>query len=382
MRTSVLLVAAATKWLATARMPSALHKAGFDVSLLAPKDSLAERSRFVQKVGHIADRAAPAQWIFAFAAMVKAVSPRVVIPCDDTSLRLLQLLVLSPPNGMQPALYSNLATLVRESLGNPANYRASVDKTLLPPAAEALGVRVPPYAVVAGIAGARAFAEAQGYPVVVKRGFGAGGEWVAIVSDAGDLARTFSRFAAATTLDLEGPGGARMLVQRHISGKIVLQSMVAWNGMVLAGFAREKVVAHPPTGPSTVVRCMCAPEVRHFSELLATGLEMNGFFGVECIIDDHAGETWLLEINRRITNGIPLGAMINVDLCAALHGAINGEPRMVRADLADGEEHLIAHFPQEWLRDPASRYLKECRVDAPWDDPGVLEAMLALRHDG
>jgi predicted ATP-grasp superfamily ATP-dependent carboligase len=63
---------------------------------------------------------------------------------------------------------------------------------------------------------------------------------------------------------------------------------------------------------------MCAPEVRRSSELLATGLGMNGFFGVEYIIDDHAGETWLLEINRRITDGIPLGAMINVDLCAAL----------------------------------------------------------------
>jgi hypothetical protein len=63
---------------------------------------------------------------------------------------------------------------------------------------------------------------------------------------------------------------------------------------------------------------MCAPEVRRSPELLATGLGMNGFFGGEYIIDDHAGETWLLEINRRVTNGITLGAMINVDLCAAL----------------------------------------------------------------
>jgi hypothetical protein len=362
-------------------MPSALHKAGFDVSLLAPKNSLAEKSRFVRKVGHLADSATPFEWVFAFAAMVMAVSPRVVVPCDDIALRLLRLLVLSPPKGMQPALHARLAALVRESLGDPIHYRTSVDKTLLPPAAEALGVRVPPYAVVAGIAEAQGFAETRGYPVVIKRGAGAGGEWVAIVSNPGELARTFSRFAEATTLDLDGSEGARMLVQSHISGKIVLESMVAWGGMVLAGFAREKVVAHPPTGPSTVVRCLHAPEVRRFSELLATGLGMNGFFGVEYIIDDRAGEAWLLEINRRTTNGIPLGAMINVDLCAALYAAINDEPQMVRSDLAVGEEHLIAHFPQEWLRDPESRYLSEFRVDAPWDDPGVLEAMLMLRHD-
>jgi len=40
---------------------------------------------------------------------------------------------------------------------------------------------------------------------------------------------------------------------------------------------------------------------------------------------------------------------------------------------------VIAHFPQEWLRDPASRYLRRCRVDAPWDDPALLKAMAALR---
>lgn len=381
MRTSVLLVATATKWLATARMPSALHRAGFDVSLLAPKGSLAEKSRFVHKVGHLADRASPLEWVYAFAATVKAVSPRVVVPCDDTAFRLLQLLVRSPTIGMQPALHANLSALVRESLGDPANYRTSVDKTLLPPAAEALGVRVPPYAVVAGVAEARAFAEAQGYPVVLKRGYGAAGEWVAIASDAGDLARAFSRLAAATTLNLEGSVDARMLIQSHISGKIVLESIVAWDGVVLAGFAREKVMAHSATGPSTVVRCMCAPEVRRFSELLATGLGINGLFGIEYIVDDRAGDAWLLEINRRTTNGIPLGAMINVDLCAALYAAINAEQRTVRGDLAKGEEHLIAHFPQEWLRDPESRYLRQCRVDAPWDDPDVLEAMLALRHD-
>lgn len=157
--------------------------------------------------------------------------------------------------------------------------------------------------------------------------------------------------------------------------------MVTWDGVVLAGFAREKIVANPPTGPSTVVRCVHSAEVRRFSERLAQGLGINGFFGVEYIVDDRAGEAWLLEINRRTTNGIPLGSMINVDLCAALCAAINGEPATGRVDLAEGEEHVIAHFSQEWSRDPESRFLKECRVDIPRDDPGVLEAMLALRHD-
>ena len=46
-----------------------------------------------------------------------------------------------------------------------------------------------------------------------------------------------------------------------------------------------------------------------------------------------------------------------------------------------GEEYISVHFPQEWLRDPQSRYLRDFRVDAPWDDPEVMEAMQALRND-
>ncbi len=61
---------------------------------------------------------------------------------------------------------------------------------------------------------------------------------------------------------------------------------------------------------------------------------------------------------------------------------MNGNPATVRADVDPGEEHFIAHFPEEWFRDPNSRYLREYRIDALWDDPDVLEASLALRHTG
>lgn len=31
----------------------------------------------------------------------------------------------------------------------------------------------------------------------------------------------------------------------------------------------------------------------------------------------------------------------------------------------------------EWTRDPASRYLREYPVDAPWDEPDLVEAIVA-----
>jgi len=95
----VLLIATATRWFGAARVPRSLANAGFEVTLLAPRGSLAEHSGFVSKVGHLPDNATPMQWVFAFAASVSAIRPRLVIACDDTALRLLQMLVLNPPEG-------------------------------------------------------------------------------------------------------------------------------------------------------------------------------------------------------------------------------------------------------------------------------------------
>ena len=377
----VLLVATATKWLAAARMPSAQSRAGFEVALLAPRGSLAEKSRYLAKVGYLADNATPLDWVYAFAAMVKATSPSLVVPCDDTAVRLLHMLALSPPLGIKPGIHGELCALVRESLGNPEYFHTSVDKTRLPAAAEALGVRIPPYAIAASVDEAQAFAAIRGYPVVLKRSHGAAGEWVAIVSDPIELARTYERFAAAKAIDFEGRGNANILVQAHVVGKIFSQTMTAWQGTVLAGFVREKLVTHSPFGPATVVRCVRMPEIRRFSDQLAIGLGMSGFFGLEYIVDAGTGEAYLLEINRRAMPSTPLGGMIDIDLCAALYAAVNGQPPSGRRDLDPGEEHMITHFPQEWLRDPQSRYLRDFRIDAPWDDPEVMEAMLALRND-
>jgi hypothetical protein len=33
------------------------------------------------------------------------------------------------------------------------------------------------------------------------------------------------------------------------------------------------------------------------------------------------------------------------------------------------------------LRDPFSRWLREYPVDVPWDDPKLIEALLALRAE-
>lgn len=381
MNNAILLVSTATQYIGTARMPAALTNAGFEVSLLTPVNSLAAKSRYVRRCGSLPDNASPMQWLAAFVRMVEVASPRLVLPCDDNSVRLLQSLVVSPPAALPAIAGLGIASLVRESLGDPKYYATSIDKLLLAPAAQALDVRVPPYEIVSTLHAAEAFAARQGYPVVLKLGHGSAGQWVRIVGDRSELARSFAELLAAPLPVLGRPAPRSVLVQARIDGNSVMQSIVAWGGRVLAGYAREKLVSHPPPmGPGTVSRTFHCPEAREFSERLAAGFGMNAFFGVEFIADRRSGELYLLEINRRITPGTHVGSLVGVDLCAALHAALDGRPPPGRDDLVDGEEHVYAHFPQEWLRDPTSRYLTECRVDLPWDDPELLEAMVAIGH--
>ena len=381
---SVLLVATATKWLGTARIPRGLANAGFTVLLLTPRNSLAEKSRFIAKIGFLPDNATPLQWVHAFAATVVAASPQLVVPCDDMAFRLLRLLALSPPPRLQPALHLRLAALIRESLGEPAHYLASTDKTLLPAAAVALGVSVPPFVICAGTDEIDAFAVAHGWPVVVKRRHGFAGQGVAICADRNDVVRALAAFAAADAQDLvdAAAGPPRYLAQAHLAGRTQYFQGAAWNGRLLAGYAGEKVVANPvPTGPPTVTRYFRSPRLRAMTEQLVAGFGMSGLFVVEFCTDERTQDVHLIEVNRRVSPATHLGALRDVDLCAALYAAVKGTTSTSRADLGDGEEGITVYFPGEWLRDPESRHLREYPVDVPWDEPELIEAMLALRQE-
>jgi hypothetical protein len=352
-------------------MPCALAKAGFEPSLLVPRGSLAEQSALLSRVGHLPDTNDLAQWVFAFAAFVKATSPRLAVACDDPALRFLQMLVLTPPEGLNPALQSQLASLIRDSLGDPAHYRDNLDKTLLPPAAEALGVPVPSYAIAAEVNEAQAFAGRNGFPVVLKGDDSSRALGPLICADAAALSRSFD--------ELKRAGAAQVLVQAYVVGPLIVYPAVAWNGVLLVGYAQTRLAAEADSaGVPVVNRCYASPELRAFAVKLVAGFGINGFFAPEFIEDARSGQAYLLGINRRIVSGAHRGAAMNADHWAALNAALQGSASPTRSDLDSGEEHVAADFPQEWLRDPQSRWLREYPADVPWDDPKLVEAMMAL----
>ena len=374
----VLLAATAIKWTSPARLPRELVRAGFDVAVLAPKGALVAESRYVGSVTQLPDGATPMHWMYLLSACVESCAPRLIVPCDDTTLQLMMSFIEEPPKSLNAPLRDRLLALISESLGDPRYYRTSISKTLLPAAAAALGVRVPSYEVIADVAAARAFAQTHGYPVVLKRAFGSAGDAVEVVPDEASLEAAFRKLQSSAGTSLWNSD--ELLIQAWIPGKGLLDGVAAWGGTVYAGMTREVLLRYSATGPSTVVRCRHAPEARRFSGLLAAGFGISGFFGPEYIEHAQTGDVYLIEINRRVTNGVQLGGFVGVDLCGALAAALSGSINTKRTDLPLGEDHLIAEFPQEWLRDPASPYLLSAPADVPWDDPHLLCAMLAMRH--
>lgn len=378
----VLLVSTATRWIGTARIPPALTSAGFDVSLLTPQGSLAEKSRFVSKARHLPENATVAQWVVAFADAVSATAPQIVVPCDDMAFRLLATLVRLPTPDLPTIVQLRLASLIRDSLGDPTWYDASVDKTRFPPAAEILGIRVPTYSIVDEPVAAEAFAKTHGYPVVLKRAHAFAGQGVAICASREHLSRTFSSFSEANARDFHDPVPNRHLIQVGLSGRVLYYTATAWKGDLLAGWASEKIVANPaPTGPPTVTRHFRSPRLREITASLARSFGISGHFFVEFMTTDDGGDPLVLEINRRITPGSHRGRDRNVDQWAALYARMRGTVSPSRTDFDEGEEAITVWFPEEWLRDPESRYLREYPVDVPWEDPELIEAFLAMRHE-
>lgn len=377
----LLLVLTATAWIGAARVPRALVLAGFEVTLLAPRGALAEKSGYLARIAYLPDNATTMQWVHAFAATVRATRPRMIVPCDDTAFRLLQMLVLSPPAALQPALHFELAALIVDSLGDPTHYETSVDKTLLPSAAVAMDVPMPPHAIIASIDEARAFAAQHGYPMILKRRHSSAGDGVAIVQLESGLADAFTALSHTTSVNLERPAASQLLAQAFIDGAKKFYQVAARQGHLLAGFAGEKLVGHDdPKAPPTVNRYHHDPEMREIASKLTRGLSMSGFFALEGLVESSSGKIYLLEINRRLVGGAHRGGAFGVDLWAALHAAIDGGgPSPSRTDLEPGEEHIAVHFPQEWLRDPGSTWLRNYPVDVPWDEPALIDAMLVTR---
>ena len=85
-------------------------------------------------------------------------------------------------------------------------------------------------------------------------------------------------------LDLGMKRSPALLVQAFVDGPMLSQTMVAWDGVPLAGFARQRaVIFTADKGASAVVRVRKCSEIRDVTERLCRASGMSGFFSVQFI---------------------------------------------------------------------------------------------------
>ena len=113
------------------------------------------------------------------------------------------------------------------------------------------------------------------------------------------------------------------------------------------------------------------------AETLVKRLNLSGFVGFDFILDA-IGQSWLLEMNPRLTPTSHLCNNAN-NLAAALFQRLTGG--VVHVPAPTGNCEPIVLFPQELQRCPNSKHLLDFSLDIPWDEPTFVQVCLnwALR---
>jgi len=379
MTPSLLIVTMGTDAVAPARMPYELSSAGFNVTLLAPRDALATHTAFVDKIGYFPPDVTLYQWVQAVAGAVRAVRPALILPGDDVAVRTLMQLALRPPEGLRSDVRDELADVVRRSLGPPSSWTDSIDKSRLFDVARRAGVPIADGDVAEREHDAAAIAAHLGYPVIVRPSRGSGGKGSARCDSEAELRSAIRLAPSPDGLDTGEP--QRFVIQRFIDGRVVNRAALAWNGVEIAGFTRGRLETHPgPLGPASVVEFVGLPAVRDANLRLFAALDLHGLVGAQYMIEPDRGAALLIEIHRRMLPATHAGRLVGVDLAAALRACVDGVSWTGPTDLPGGTGRRIALFPQEWYRDPESAWLATLPSDAPWHDPRLFEAMLKIPY--
>jgi Carbamoyl-phosphate synthase L chain, ATP binding domain len=235
---SKILIAQASDWTVSARLPPALKRAGAEVAVICPRDRALWKSGFIDRRFSVAPRTVRSI-LRRFSAPLRAVAPQVVtrmtsrlapvadrlahrpessaaftpnlisairkwrpdfvIPADERIRRLVHRLV-SSSDPRRNSLEPELVAMLLKSVGDSRHFDVIERKTRLLDFARAAGLPVAPSSVVRDEHGATEFAKECGYPVVIKRDFTWGGLGVAVCQQPEDVAAAMNQVRGARLL--------------------------------------------------------------------------------------------------------------------------------------------------------------------------------------
>ena len=366
-----ILLVCLENWISHARLNRALRDGGFAVAVLAAPGDFVTLSRFVERrfdLRAVPGRPGAQDTLGSLQDAIEAFRPRFLLPADERTVRLFRLIAAVDDRSRPRELSDRTLRLVRRALGTAASHAIRRQRHALMELATRTGIRMPPQTAVTTPAEARAFAAAVGYPIVLKAEDTVGGQGVRVCDDETALAPAIAALRPATATE-QPP----LIAQAFIPGRSAARNVVAVEGESLGGFSNVKLTTHPgPRGPGAVNQFIRHPDMDEAMRKTVAGFGFTGI-GVGCfVIDDRDGSAWLVEFNPRPGSHVHFAPLWGFEMCKALHARLSGTGEV----FGEGEPTtlIVAKFPNEWMRDPASPYLRTAYHDVPWDDPDLLAA--------
>jgi carbamoylphosphate synthase large subunit len=378
---ATVLVATTHRWYPTARLAMALAKAGCQVDAVCPPRHPLALTGAVRQM-HTYYGLAP---LASFQNAIASTQPDIIVPCDDLATQHLHRLhERGRSSGEKEKL---VCALVEHSLGAPESYPLVSARTAFMKLAHEEGVRVPLTSVIGNTEELKQWISRIGFPTVLKANGSSGGDGIRLVHTLEEAEHAFRRLQAPPLLARAAKrallDGDKTLIwpsllrrrsvvnaQAFVVGREATSTILCWQGSVLATLHFEVLQKVKPTGHATVLRLIEHPEMSAAAEKIARRLNLSGCHGLDFMLEAHTGNAYLIEINPRITQVGHLALGPGHDLPAALYAALSGNPVQEAPKVT--EKNTVALFPQEWIRDPESEFLRSGYHDVPWEEPALV----------
>jgi hypothetical protein len=379
-------------WHGVARLPAALHDAGFEVGLVSEPHFFAAKSRYVDRHFPISVRELRRGRLKSVWQAIEAFAPTFFIPADEYSVRFAEFVLT---HSLRLKLSAEVRQLLDFSVAKLSTPSLIGRRARMLDFAEKLGFDCPSHRIVSSLHEATEFADRHGWPVYLKRDHSSGGYWVKECASESELAEAYRYLRSenrstwsintlrrlpkhiarsfvfrASPISLTAAETA-ISIESAVQGVPAYHTAVALQGRWLAGISAEVEDYYPrPTGPSTRVRLHSDDAMDEAACTLVAALSYSGFCGLD-FIRRPDGRLTFLEFNARPTPVVHLGSLIGADLCAALRQALDG----IHAPLPQPSgEMRVALFPQDWRRPPTAVCRDNLYLDIPRQDPALLDA--------
>lgn len=389
----LLVFSADSTYSGLARLPRMLKKSGFEVAVLCWNSAYLAKTCHLDQLFLLSKNSFlpfirtmnSTRLLSQFVEVVKIWQPSIVIFGDEMTVAFAHHVIRQAAK-FSTVLPTAVLELLKDSLGSPQFFDATLLKHKTLEVAYELGLRVPAIASVTMEEAAWQFAEKNGYPVVLKKSFSCAGVGVKVCQSEMEFSSSLPAFLPHPPSPIKAfirkhlwrdwfPVEEALGLQQFIQGRIAMCPVVAIDGEVLTGFVAIKELTYSENGPSSVIRLVNCAEALATTAALIKQFQFTGFAVADFILEEGTEHAYLIEFNPRPGTVGHLGALVGSDLGAALFARISGQPWENQPFVE--QEQLIALFPQEWRRDPNSDNLRQLYHDVPWDDPSLVKAYIA-----